>query len=138
MDASSAQQLLFSLQQAGQHATARDVLDFIARSGAAPDPAVFRVLVAFCETTGDWQKAMELVQVRYRFSDDVPVLQRRVVAPEVQPRKSFTQSTSSLPMPLHCGTRAFFEHLAKQACEALDACMALQHPQRWFSCCDVL
>ncbi len=63
VDANSAQQLLSSLQRAGQHNTARDVLDFIARSGAAPDPAVFRVLVAFCESNGDWPKAMELVQV---------------------------------------------------------------------------
>ncbi len=63
MEATSAQQLLSSLQKAGQHKNACDVLDFIARSGAAPDPAVFRVLVAFCETSGDWPKAMELVQV---------------------------------------------------------------------------
>ena len=63
MEDSSAQKLLSSLEKAGQHNTARDVLDFIARSGAAPDPAVFRVLVAFCETNGDWPKAMELVQV---------------------------------------------------------------------------
>ena len=63
MEPGSAQKLLVSLQKAGQHNTARDVLDFIARSGAAPDQAVFRVLVAFCETNGDWMKGMELVQV---------------------------------------------------------------------------
>ena len=67
MDAASAQQLLHSLQQAGQHGTARNVLDLIARSGTRPEPSVFRVLVAFCEATGDWPKAMELVQVLQEF-----------------------------------------------------------------------
>ena len=62
-DASSCTALLTALQEGGQQQAALDVVDFVARSGAAPEVSVLRALVAFCETIGEWPKAVELVQV---------------------------------------------------------------------------
>lgn len=62
-DAGSCTALLTALHEAGQRQAALDVVDFVARSGAAPEPPVLRALVAFCEAVGEWPKAVEIVQV---------------------------------------------------------------------------